>query len=82
MWAARQPGRSVPDWQTHDWVHAALRAQRTPDRPATTAEAQARFAAHLDHLAESAPRVGLGATTGAFVDDPIKRASRYGDAWS
>ncbi|MBM4319797.1 MAG: hypothetical protein FJ125_07520 [Deltaproteobacteria bacterium] len=27
----------------------------------------------------SAPRAGLGAATGAFIDDLVKRAGRYGD---
>jgi len=27
----------------------------------------------------AAPRAGLGAATGAFIDDLVKRASRYGD---
>lgn len=50
-----------------------------PDRPATASEAQARFEAHLEHLSATAPRFGLGAATGAFIDDLTKRYGRYGD---
>jgi hypothetical protein len=35
--------------------------------------------AYLEGLAAAAPRVGLGAATGAFIDDLVKRAGRYGD---
>ena len=51
----------------------------SPDLPASAAEAQARFEAHLEALLDSAPRVGLGAATGVFIDDLVKRAGRYGD---
>lgn len=47
--------------------------------PTTAAEAQARFNAYLEDLVSSAPRVGLGAATGDFIDDLVKRAGRYGD---
>jgi hypothetical protein len=50
-----------------------------PDRQETADEAQARFEAHLDALSSTAPRIGLGAATGAFVDDLIKRYGRYRD---
>ncbi len=33
----------------------------------------------MEHLAATAPRAGLGAATGAFIDDLIKRYGRYGD---
>lgn len=49
------------------------------DRPASATEAKARFEAHLEHLAASAPRAGLGAATGAFIDDLTKRYGRYGE---
>lgn len=48
------------------------------DRPATAAEAQRRFEAHLSTLVASASRKGLGAATGRFVDDLAQRYSRYG----
>jgi hypothetical protein len=50
-----------------------------PDLPGSAAEAQARFDAYLEGLAASAPRAGLGAATGAFIDDLVKRAGRYGN---
>jgi hypothetical protein len=50
-----------------------------PDRPATAAEAQDRFEDHLEMLSSTAPRSGLGAATGAFIDDLIERYDRYGD---
>jgi hypothetical protein len=50
-----------------------------PDLPATAAEAHARLDAYLDGLLASAPRSGLGAATGAFIDDLVKRTARYGD---
>lgn len=49
-----------------------------PDRPASAEEAQRQFEAHLAALAESAPRAGLGAATGYFVDDLAQRYARYG----
>jgi hypothetical protein len=42
-------------------------------------EAQARFEAHLEHLEVTAPRAGLGAATGAFIDDLTERYGRYGE---
>jgi hypothetical protein len=48
------------------------------DRPASAAEAQRRFEAHLDALVAGAPREGLGAATGHFVDDLARRYARYG----
>lgn len=49
------------------------------DRPASAEEAQRRFEAHLDDLSMRAPRAGLGAATGHFVDDLIRRYGRYGE---
>jgi hypothetical protein len=60
-------------------AHELSNSPERLDRPATAAQAQARFKAYLDHLAASAPRAGLGASTGAFTDDLVKRAGRYGD---
>ena len=49
------------------------------DRPKSAAEAQARFDAYLNNLHIAAPRSGLGAATGAFIDDLVNRANRYRD---
>ncbi len=48
------------------------------ERPASAEDAQQRFEAHLEALVADAPRVGLGAATGHFVDDLVRRYSRYG----
>lgn len=50
-----------------------------PDRPGSAEEAQRRFTAHLETLVANAPRAGLGAATGHFVDDLVRRYSRYGE---
>jgi len=50
-----------------------------PDRPASAEEAQRRFETFLDTLANSAPRSGLGAATGDFIDDLVRRYARYGE---
>ena len=47
------------------------------DLPATAAEAQARFEAHLDNLSSTTRRAGLGKATGEFIDDLVKRYGRY-----
>lgn len=47
------------------------------DRPASAAEAKARFDAYLARLAET-PRTGLAAATGIFIDTLVERAHRYG----
>jgi len=47
------------------------------DRPATAAQAQARFEAHLDNLSSTTPRAGLGKATGEFIDGLVKRYGRY-----
>jgi hypothetical protein len=49
------------------------------DRPASSEDAKARFDAYLQQLADTAPRAGLGAATGDFIDDLIRRAGRYGN---
>ena len=49
------------------------------DRPASADEARRRFEAHLGDLAAAAPRAGLGAATGHFVDDLVRRYGRYGE---
>jgi hypothetical protein len=54
-------------------------ASDRPDRPATAAEAQARFEAYLTQLEAMTPRAGLAAPTGAFIDDLIRRYGRYGE---
>jgi hypothetical protein len=50
-----------------------------PNRPASAKEAQQRFEAYLDTLTDSAPRSGLWAATGDFIDDLVRRYSRYGE---
>lgn len=60
-------------------AHELSNAPDREDRPATAAEAKARFDAHLERLANTTPRAGLGAATGAFIDDLTKRAGRYGE---
>ena len=62
-----------------DIAHELSNSAGRPDRPATAAEARSRLEAHLDNLAASAPRAGLGAATGAFIVDLVKRTGRYGD---
>lgn len=47
------------------------------DRPASAAEAKARFDAYLARLAET-PRTGQAAATGVFIDTLVERAQRYG----
>lgn len=59
-------------------AHELSAAPDRPDLPATAAEAQSRFEAHLKHLEATTPRAGLGAPTGAFIDDLITRYGRYG----
>jgi hypothetical protein len=49
------------------------------DRPVSAEEAQRRFEAHLEALVDGAPRVGLGAATGQFIDDLARRYTRYGE---
>jgi hypothetical protein len=50
-----------------------------PDIPTSAEEAQRRFEAHLDALAAGTPRAGLGAATGHFIDDLVRRYGRYGE---
>jgi len=47
------------------------------DRPASTAEAQARLEAYVEKLGTEAPRHGLGAATGHFVDHLTALTERY-----
>lgn len=61
-----------------DIARELLAAPDRPDLPASAEEAQRRFEAHLDALAEGAPRAGLGAATGDFIDDLVRRYTRYG----
>ena len=49
-----------------------------PDRPKDAAEAKERLDRLLGRLREEAPRTGLGAATGDFVDHVAGVASRYG----
>ena len=49
------------------------------DRPSSATDAQRRFDAHLSDLVANAPRAGLGAATGRFVDGLKDRYSRYGE---
>ncbi|MBI4872792.1 MAG: hypothetical protein HY814_14645 [Candidatus Riflebacteria bacterium] len=60
-------------------AHELSNSPDRPDLPASAVEAQARVDAYLGELAASAPRAGLGAATGVFIDDLVKRTSRYGD---
>lgn len=48
------------------------------DRPENAAEAQARLGEFIDKLRNAAPRNGLGAATGRFVDHVATLAGRYG----
>ena len=57
-------------------AHELSTAPDRLDRPKTAAEAKERWDAHLARLA-SAPRAGLAAPTGHFIDDLIKRSARY-----
>lgn len=50
-----------------------------PDRPANAREAKAELDAHLARLQAEAPRRGLGAAKGAFVDHVARLAERYGE---
>jgi hypothetical protein len=80
-----------PDWHGvraagHVERHTAILRELTheispdpdrPDRPANATEAEARLLAYVDRLQASAPRTGLGAATGDFVDHLAKLARRY-----
>jgi len=57
-------------------AHELSTAPDRIDRPKTGAEAKERWDAHLANLAAT-PRAGLGAPTGRFIDDLLKRAARY-----
>ena len=48
------------------------------DLPANGDDAHERLQGYLHRLQDSAPRTGLGATTGAFVDHVVGVAERYG----
>lgn len=48
------------------------------DRPKSAADAEQRFDAFLGNLCAKAPRNGLGAATGRFVDHIAALAQRYG----
>jgi hypothetical protein len=48
------------------------------DRPADARQARSRFMAYLRRLQIKAPRDGLGAATGSFVDHLAALARRYG----
>jgi hypothetical protein len=49
-----------------------------PDRPKNAAEAESCLNAKITALKTSAPRAGLGAATGRFVDHIATLAERYG----
>ena len=49
-----------------------------PDRPANAADASAQLQVYLENLQATAPRQGLGAATGRFVDHLVAIAARYG----
>lgn len=50
-----------------------------PDRPKNAAEAESRLNAKIAALQTSAPRAGLGAATGRFVDHIATLVERYGE---
>ncbi len=60
-------------------AHELSASPERADRPASAKEAQQRFEAHLHELAADAPRRGMGAATGHFIDDLLRRYSRYGE---
>lgn len=60
-------------------AHELSNKPEREDRPASAAEAIARFDAYLQQLATDTPRAGLAAPTGAFIDDLIARTQRYRD---
>jgi hypothetical protein len=60
-------------------AHELSAAPDRPDRPRTAAEAQSRFERFLTDLDLLTPRAGLGAPTGAFIDDLVARYGRYGE---
>lgn len=62
----------------HGIAHELSTSPDRLDRPVSAEEAQRRFEAHLGDLAAGAPRAGLGAATGHFVDDLVRRYGRYG----
>ncbi len=62
-----------------DIAHELSTSSEREDRPGSAQEAQRRFEAHLDELAANAPRAGLGAATGHFIDDLVGRYIRYGE---
>lgn len=59
-------------------AHELSNAPDREDRPASGAEAKARFDTYLEQLSTNTPRAGLAAPTGAFIDSLIERAGRYG----
>jgi hypothetical protein len=48
------------------------------DRPLSAVAARKRVGDHLSELAAKAPRSGLGAATGHFIDHLVKLTGRYG----
>lgn len=59
-------------------AHELSAAPDREERPASAQQAQRRFEAHLNALVDGAPRSGLGAATGQFIDDLADRYTRYG----
>jgi hypothetical protein len=61
-----------------DVTHVISPSPDRPDRPGSAAEAQARLESYLQRLQAEAPRTGLGAADGHFVDHVVKLSRRYG----
>jgi hypothetical protein len=61
----------------HELAHEISPDPDRPDRPANASEAEARLLAYVARLQVSAPRTGLGAATGDFVDHIATLARRY-----
>lgn len=62
----------------HGLAHELSNATDRTNRPPTAADAEARYFAYLNELAETAPRGGLGAATGHFIDHVVTLSTRYG----
>jgi hypothetical protein len=60
-------------------AHEISNAPDREDRPASAADALARFDKYLEDLVANTPRLGLAAPTGEFIDDLMARTKRYRD---
>jgi len=63
----------------HRVAHEISPDPEREDRPDSTQEARQCLDALLEELQREAPRTGLGAATGDFVDHVVGVAERYGD---